>query len=117
MNSQTTAIIHQFEESFQKHDPAALAEIIDNNCILENTSKAPNGKRFEGKAACIVFWSSIAKNNELQFEQEGTAILGDRAIARWRLRWGKEKPQSVRGVNLMRVRDDKIVETLGYVKA
>jgi len=117
MDRQTQSIINQYEEVFQKHDPAALAVLIDDDCILENTGPAPDGKRYEGKAACIEFWSNLAKNTELQFDQEGVDILGDRAIVRWRLRWGEAKSQSVRGVNIMRVQDDKIVEALGYVKA
>ena len=38
---------------------------------------------------------------------------GDRAVIRWRLH-AAEAP--FRGVNLMRVRDGKIVEALGYGK-
>ena len=38
---------------------------------------------------------------------------GDRAVIRWRLH-APEAP--FRGVNLMRVRDGKIVEALGYGK-
>ena len=43
-------------------------------------------------------------------------ITGERATIRWRLRWGEDESNSVRGVNLMRVRDGQIVEALGYVK-
>lgn len=41
---------------------------------------------------------------------------GDRGEIRWRLVWGSVAENSVRGVNLMRVRDGKIVEARGYVK-
>jgi hypothetical protein len=34
----------------------------------------------------------------------------------WRFHWGPGRESSVRGVNLMRVRDGRIVEALGYVK-
>ena len=40
----------------------------------------------------------------------------DRAIIRWRYRWGEGADESVRGVNLMRVKDGLIVEAMGYVK-
>lgn len=40
----------------------------------------------------------------------------DRGIIRWNLRWGENKTDRVRGVNIMRVRGGKIVEGLGYVK-
>ena len=37
-------------------------------------------------------------------------------MIRWRLWWGNGESNSVRGVNLMRVRDGLIVEAMGYVK-
>jgi hypothetical protein len=37
-------------------------------------------------------------------------------VIRWRFRWGDDNASSVRGVNLMRVRDGLIVEGRGYVK-
>jgi hypothetical protein len=52
----------------------------------------------------------------MRFEEEHIDILGDRAIITWRLIWGESTQQSVRGVNIMRVRQGKIVEALGYVK-
>jgi hypothetical protein len=41
---------------------------------------------------------------------------GDRATNRWRYRFGDGPADSVRGVNLMRVRDGLITEALGYSK-
>jgi hypothetical protein len=51
------------------------------------------------------------------FEPEDVVVSGDRASIRWRYRFGEGDENSVRGVNLMHVRDGKIVEALGYVKA
>jgi hypothetical protein len=42
--------------------------------------------------------------------------MGDRGIIRWQLRWSERDADRVRGPNIMRVRDGKIVEGLGYVK-
>jgi hypothetical protein len=50
------------------------------------------------------------------FRLEDTIVLGDRAIILWRYRWGQAAENSVRGVNLMRVRGGLIIEALGYVK-
>jgi hypothetical protein len=41
--------------------------------------------------------------------------MGERAIIRWRFNFGVGG--SVRGVNLMRVRDGRIVAALGYSKS
>jgi hypothetical protein len=51
-----------------------------------------------------------------EFDLEEVFVAGDRAVIRWRYRWGQDESQSVRGVNVMRVRDGVIVEALGYSK-
>ena len=43
---------------------------------------------------------------------EHVDVDGDRAVIRWRI----NGTENYRGVNLMRVRDGKIVEALGYGK-
>jgi hypothetical protein len=43
-------------------------------------------------------------------------VTGELGILRWRLRWGPRPDEFVRGMNLMRVRDGKIVEALRYVE-
>ena len=53
---------------------------------------------------------------DANFETEEIWTAGDRAVIRWRLRWGPTEAESVRGVNLMKVRDGLIVEGMGYVK-
>jgi len=117
MTLDTREVIERFEHVFQAHDPSGLAAIIEEDCVLENTGPAPDGATYQGKKACIAFWSSIAGNLNLHFKEENIDVLDDRAIITWRLEWGKSKSQSVRGVNIMRVRDGKIVEALGYVKS
>ncbi|WP_308315720.1 nuclear transport factor 2 family protein [Streptomyces sp. ISL-100] len=51
-----------------------------------------------------------------QFEPEDVVVAGERATIRWRYRFGDGPADSVRGVNLMCVRDGLIVEALGYSK-
>jgi ketosteroid isomerase-like protein len=113
----TKEIIDRFEHAFQTHDPNDFANIIAEDCVLENTGPAPDGARYEGRDACVKFWTSVAANKSMRFDEENIDILGDRAIIRWRLVWGNSNAESVRGVNIMRVRDGKITEALGYVKA
>lgn len=112
----TTAVIQRFNEAFQQHDPGALAELIAEDCVIENSNPAPDGSRHVGREACLQLWSRIATAPGTRFDLEEVAIAGDRATIRWRLRWGEDDTRSVRGVNLMRVRNGQIVEALGYVK-
>ncbi|GII76180.1 hypothetical protein Sru01_11620 [Sphaerisporangium rufum] len=111
----TLAVINQFNDAFLKHDPALLDGLIADDCVLENSGPAPDGSRHVGGAACREFWSGIAAGAG-SFEPEEIWVAGERAVIRWRLRWGPTDADSVRGVNLMRLRDGQIVEGMGYVK-
>lgn len=112
----TADILTRFDQVFLTHDPAALQELVADDCVIENTQPAPDGSRHTGKAACIELWTRIATNSDLHFETECIIARGDRGEIRWRLSWGSEQGDAVRGVNLMRVRDGQVVEALGYVK-
>jgi len=114
--SMTSDVIRRYNEVFLKHDPSALPDLIAPNCVIENSNPAPNGSRHVGREACVAHWRRIATNPEIQFDIEEVVVTGERATIQWRLRWGDGESKSVRGVNLMRVRDGQIVEALGYVK-
>jgi ketosteroid isomerase-like protein len=113
----TAVILERFNRVFLSHDPEALADLVAEDCVIENTGPAPNGSRHEGKAACLALWARIATMPGAHFEPETIIARGDRGEVRWRLVWGPDHGNSVRGVNLMRVRDGRIVEALGYVKS
>ena len=116
VNQTTSDVIRRFNEVFQQHDPAALPDLIAADCVIENSNPAPNGSRHVGREACVALWRRIATTAGTHFELEEVVVTGERATIRWRLRWGEEESQSVRGVNLMRVQNGQIVEALGYVK-
>ena len=113
---QTLDLMHRFNHAFQRHQPDALAAMVAEGCVIENTTPAPNGSRHIGRAACLAVWQGLASNTATQFTSEEVFAAGDRAILRWRYRWGEADADSIRGVNLMRVRDGLIVEAMGYVK-
>jgi ketosteroid isomerase-like protein len=112
----TSDVIRRFNQAFQQHDSSALAELIAEDCVIENSQPAPDGSRHVGREACFRLWSRLATNAGLHIDMEDVVIAGDRATIRWRLRWGEGGGDSVRGVNLMRVQSGRIVEALGYVK-
>jgi ketosteroid isomerase-like protein len=114
--SDTNDVIQRFNDAFLRHDPAQLDELVGEGCVMEAIQPAPDGARYEGRAACLAFWQALAGDRDTQFETEEIAVAGDRATIRWRYRYGTGTADYVRGVNLMRVRDGKIVEALGYSK-
>ena len=112
----TERLLEQFDDVFQKRDPSALDRLVADDCVIENTRPAPDGARYVGKQACVALWTEIATNEAIRFERQHIIARGDRGEIAWRLIWGAAPENSVRGVNLMRVRDGKIVEARGYVK-
>ena len=64
----------------------------------------------------FALWTGIATAPGTFFELEDVPVMGERGLILWRYHWGPETESSVRGVNLMRLRNGLIVEALGYVK-
>lgn len=112
---QTAEIMRRFNQAFLEHQPKLLEELIAPDCVMESIQPAPNGTRYEGYDACLAFWQAIATDPVAWFEVEDTVAMGDHATIRWRFNFGDGG--SVRGVNLMRIRDGRIVEALGYAKS
>ena len=112
----TTEIMHRFNDAFLRHEPDKLTDLVGDDCVMEGISPAPDGARYEGREACLAFWQALAVDANSWFELEDIVVAGDRATIRWLLHFGPGPESSVRGVNLMQVRDGKIVEALGYAK-
>lgn len=111
----TEALMGRFNAVFLEHEPAALDELVAEDCVIEATAPAPDGARHVGRDSCIALWRDIATAPGTRFDLEETIADGERATVRWRF-W-RADGSSLRGVNLMRVRDGLIVEAMGYVKA
>ncbi|MER7209774.1 nuclear transport factor 2 family protein [Streptosporangium sp. NPDC000239] len=117
MSVRTTAeVVDRFNQAFVEHAPAILDDLIADDCVMEAIQPAPDGERVEGGEACLAFWRALAEDRATQFSPEDVTVAGDRATIRWRYRYGDGPADSVRGVNLMRIRDGRIVEALGYGK-
>lgn len=112
----TEAVLRRFNQVFLDHDPAPLVGLVDEHCVIENIKPAPDGARTVGREACVALWTEIATTPGTFFVSEDIIVMGERGIILWRYHWGPEQASSVRGVNLMRVRDGRIVEAMGYVK-
>ncbi|MFZ5890852.1 MAG: nuclear transport factor 2 family protein [Myxococcota bacterium] len=112
----TSEVIRRFNDAFQRHDPTLLSALIAEDCIIENSTPAPNGSRHVGRRACLELWSRLATLPGSHFELEEVFVAHERAVIRWQFRWGEGESNSVRGVNVMRVRNGLIVEALGYSK-
>jgi ketosteroid isomerase-like protein len=113
----TLDILKRFNQAFVQHDGSMLENMIADDCVMESVEPVPDGTRYEGRSACLTFWKNLANNRDGEFTAEDFVALGDHGVIRWRYRFGPGLSRSVRGVNLMRLRDGLIVEALGYVKS
>lgn len=116
MTKTTAEVIDQFNAAFQQRDAGLLEDIIAPDCLMESVQPAPNGTRYEGYDASFTSWKALIDDTTTHFETEDVHVGGDWAVIRWRYVWGAGPDDSVRGVNLMQVRDGKIVEAAGYSK-
>jgi ketosteroid isomerase-like protein len=112
----TREVVRKFHDAFDRHDSEAMEDLVADDCVIENTSPAPNGARLVGKAACLANWQGLAKSTGTWFVREEVFVVGERVVIRWRYCWGDDDCQSIRGINLMRICDGRIVEAMGYVK-
>lgn len=116
-DERTLKVIEQFNRAFGEHDPSLLKDLLAPDCVLENTSPAPEGSRHQGYDECLAFWSQIAADRNATFVPEDIWTAGDRAVCRWKLTYGPGPKDFVRGVNITRLSEGKIVESFGYVKS
>ena len=111
-------VVNHFNEAINKQDSVAVAALLTDDTVFENTNPAPDGTRLEGKAAVVAFWTKwFAANAGATFEAEETIVAGNKVTVRWiyrKLRDGK--PWHLRGIDVFTVRDGKVAAKLSYVK-
>ena len=114
----TRLVIDRFNDAFNRHDADALAPLLTEDTVFEDTSPAPDGQRIEGRAAVVEFWRGwFARNTEAVFEAEELIVSGDRAVVRWVYRKPRNgQPWHLRGVDVFTVRGERVAAKLAYVK-
>lgn len=112
----TAEVVRRFIAAFENKDPIAIRDLVAPDCIMEAIQPAPDGLRVQGYELNVAFWQAMVVDPHGSFEVEEVVVCGDRAINRWRYRFGAGEGDSVRGVTLIRVRDARITEALAYAK-
>jgi ketosteroid isomerase-like protein len=114
----TRTVIDRFNAAFNRHDADALAELLTDDTVFEDTSPRPDGRRIAGKENVIAHWRSwFERNADAVIEAEEIIVSGDRAVMRWTYRKMRDgNPWHLRGVDVFTVRDGKVAAKLSYVK-
>jgi len=114
----TRSVVEAFLAAFNRRDVDGIMALMSDDCVFESSSPGPAGNRLVGQQAVRKAWEQLfAARQGVTFDGEETFVAGDRAIARWVMRWtdgGKE--QHIRGLDILRIRNGKVVDKLAYTK-
>jgi hypothetical protein len=99
-----------FQAAWDAHDLDATLALVTDDCAFESARPGHNGARVVGRDALRAAWSASFAKGGAPFEVEDRFAAGDRVVQLWR-------HGDVRGVDVFRVRDGRISEKFGYVKA
>ena len=108
-------LMDRFTAALNAHDLDAVLALVTDDIVFESTSPPPDGARYQGRAAVAQVWGDLlASTPGARFAVEEQFSDGSgRAVVRWRYDWGEGH---VRGVDIIRVRDGRLAESLAYVK-
>jgi ketosteroid isomerase-like protein len=106
-------VVEAFGAFWAGHDLEGALSLLTEDCIFDATAPAPDGAQHCGRDNIRAAWSPIFEDPSSRFESEETFGAGDRVVQRWRYSW---QGGHVRGVDVFKVRDNKIAEKLSYVK-
>ena len=114
----TLDVVNRFNDAINRHDAAAVAALLTEDTVFENTGPVPDGTRIEGKAAVAAFWEKwLVANADARFDAEDVIVAGDRCTVRWIYRKMRDgKPWHLRGVDVFTIRDGKVAAKFAYVK-
>jgi ketosteroid isomerase-like protein len=118
IDAETLDVVQRFNDATNEHDVDRMMACMSDDVVFESTSP-PDGERFEGAEAVRQAWLALFLNApRSRFEGEEVVVAGERCTVRWRYLFDAESPAAghVRGIDLIRVSDGKIVEKLSYVK-
>jgi len=112
-------IVRQFNEALNNANIEAMMALTTENTVFENTSPAPDGERYEGKANVRAFWEDFFRSStSARIEAEEIFSADTRCIMRWIYRWKNAHGEEghIRGVDIYRIENKRIAEKLSYVK-
>jgi ketosteroid isomerase-like protein len=106
-------VAQAFAAAWDAHDLEATLALVTDDCAFESARPGANGPRVEGREALRRVWAPSFTAGGGSMEVEESFAAGDRVVQRWCFRDGDRE---VRGVDVLRVRDGRVCEKLGYIK-
>jgi ketosteroid isomerase-like protein len=113
----TLAVAQRLLDAFGRADVDAIMAEMSDDVLFEST-EPPDGSRHRGQAEVRRVWERLFATPGARFATEAVLPHGERVVALWRYSWGTDEATAghVRGVDVITVRDGRVVEKLSYVK-
>lgn len=117
-DTDTARVVDAFLAAFNRRDVDGIMSLMTEDCVFESAGPAPDGTILLGQQAVREAWEQLFQNRPgVVFDGEETFIAGDRAVARWIMRWTEDgRHQHIRGLDIFRVDNGKIANKLAYLK-
>ncbi|MBM3120713.1 MAG: nuclear transport factor 2 family protein [Chloroflexi bacterium] len=119
MSDDAIEVVRRFNEALNAGDLSGMIACLTEDTVFENTEPAPDGTRYDGKAAVGAFWKAFLEGSQAaRIEVEELLGCGERVVMRWRYTWRETSGASghIRGIDVYRLRQGRISEKLSYVK-
>jgi ketosteroid isomerase-like protein len=108
-------VAEAFATAWDAQDLETVLALVADDCVFESARPGTNGERVQGREELRRVWGPSFVPSDASMETEATfSADGGRVVQLWRFAAGDTV---VRGVDVLRVRDGRICEKLGYVKA
>jgi ketosteroid isomerase-like protein len=114
-----SSLVVRFNQALNRQDVDTMMRLMTEDCVFENTDPPPDGIRYEGQKEVRAFWEQFFRSShEPRIEIEEIFATGERCVMRWVYHWigAQGDPGHIRGVDVYKIRGDKIAEKLSYVK-
>lgn len=119
VNEANLSLVVRFNQALNRQDIETMMGLMSEDCVFENTDPPPEGTRYEGQVAVRTFWEQFFRSSQgPMIEIEEIFVAGERCVMRWVYHWADARGEAghIRGVDIYKIRNDKIAEKLSYVK-
>lgn len=110
------AVVQAFNEAWNAGNLEAVLELTSDDCAYDSVRCGAVHERRVGRPALRAAWLPKFQAPSGTFELDEAIVAGDRVVQPWTYRSPEPNAAAVRGVDIFRVDDGRIVEKSGYVK-
>ncbi len=107
-------VVDAFDEAWNARDLEAVLGLVTDDCVFESARVDRHGGRIVGREALREAWApGFAEGGAVMAIEDAFEADGGRVVQLWCYGEGDD---AVRGVDVLRIAEDRIAEKLGYVK-